>query len=881
MSADLGLNKGGLGLSGPKATVSLSSSKSSYDGTEVTHVETLLDAGGTARLTTPGALSLEGALVSGDRVRVDAGSLSIASLQDMASYRSKSSSGSLGASVGLTPGGQVSVSGHVSQGSQTGDFASVGEQSGLYAGDGGFAIRVGGDTVLKGAVIASTAEASSNSLVTGTLEAQDIANREQWSADQVSLGGGIGGIGMDRGGAATATGGTALPGVSVAGVGTVTATPPMALSAGGSQSGTTRSAIGAGTIEVTGDAASRSVAATISRDTGTANDGALIRQFTDAKRAGVAQGFQAAQVLATETSAFFASRAREEDRLKAQAEEARQRGDAQAADSYTRQAEQLHEAYGPGSAARLVATAVSGAAGGDATGSLGGLVQASAVNVLQGLATQQVKALADELGGSAAENSAARAALQAVVGCAGQAAGGTGDCSAGAMGAASAVVLNQLLKSGPTPSTDKDGQPLSQSAGQARDALVSTLVAAVASGAGLDAASATLAARIETQNNSTVTPLGRYGPDTPERLHFEDVYEYDPAFRAAVKAVGGREAFEEAVKCARSPDSCATTAIQKAALDAFTLGANRLEGQARIDAWLCSGETPLLCGVQAVNAFNQTPLGVRLVGGMQALGGAGQAVSGTIMAYGGASTCVATAGAGCVVATLGGVNLGLGLDNAHTGFLSLRDGTPSPTLGGRVISTVSGASLETSEAIYGQINLAVGLGTMAAESALGQATARAGPKVSSLNNTASTVGGTVIPEVTATAEVGGSVFKDVNQNARNIVEADASRPTIIADRVADKIAKNGYKLPNGNMADAHAEIGAIQQAFDAGKTQGQSMNMTVSGKDVCGFCRGDIAAAADKAGLKSLTINAIDNDTLLPKKYIWNPGMKSIQEEKK
>ncbi|WP_267433015.1 hypothetical protein [Sphingomonas sp. GM_Shp_1] len=71
-----------------------------------------------------------------------------------------------------------------------------------------------------------------------------------------------------------------------------------------------RSAIGAGTIEVTGDAASRSVAATISRDTGTANDGALIRQFTDATRAEVAQGFQAAQVLATETSAFFASKGR-------------------------------------------------------------------------------------------------------------------------------------------------------------------------------------------------------------------------------------------------------------------------------------------------------------------------------------------------------------------------------------------------------------------------------------------------------------------------------------------------------------------------------------------------------------------------------------------
>ncbi|MEK9212836.1 hypothetical protein, partial [Sphingomonas sp. 2378] len=109
----------------------------------------------------------------------------------------------------------------------------------------------------------------------------------------------------------------------------------------------------------------------------------------------------------------------------------------------------------------------------------------------------------------------------------------------------------------------------------------------VASGAGLDAASATVAARIETQNNATVTPLGRYGPDTPERLHFEDVYEYDPAFRAAVKAVGGREAFEEAVKGARSPASCVTTALQKAALDDEELfgGADRRCLDAGGDRW--------------------------------------------------------------------------------------------------------------------------------------------------------------------------------------------------------------------------------------------------------------------------------------------------------
>jgi filamentous hemagglutinin len=74
------------------------------------------------------------------------------------------------------------------------------------------------------------------------------------------------------------------------------------------------------------------------------------------------------------------------------------------------------------------------------------------------------------------------------------------------------------------------------------------------------------------------------------------------------------------------------------------------------------------------------------------------------------------------------------------------------------------------------------------------------------------------------------------------------------------------------MADAHAEIGVIQQAYDAGETQGQSMPMNVTGKYVCGYCSGNIAAAAEKSGLTSLTINAADNATGAPKTYYWVQG---------
>ncbi|MCV4159731.1 VENN motif pre-toxin domain-containing protein, partial [Pseudomonas aeruginosa] len=136
------------------------------------------------------------------------------------------------------------------------------------------------------------------------------------------------------------------------------------------------------------------------------------------------------------------------------------------------------------------------------------------------------------------------------------------------------------------------------------------------------------------------------------------------------------------------------------------------------------------------------------------------------------------------------------------------------------------------------------------------------------------------PVVTAEGRIGNSVFTDVNQTARPAAQANPNQPTLIADRVDAKIAAKGTPHPNGNMADAHAEIGVIQKAFNEGKTVGSDMTMNVVGKDICGYCRGDIAAAASKSGLKSLTIQAKDDITGLPKTYYWEVGMKSIREKK-
>ena len=136
-------------------------------------------------------------------------------------------------------------------------------------------------------------------------------------------------------------------------------------------------------------------------------------------------------------------------------------------------------------------------------------------------------------------------------------------------------------------------------------------------------------------------------------------------------------------------------------------------------------------------------------------------------------------------------------------------------------------------------------------------------------------------DVIARVDVNGRVYVDTNQMARADKFSDPNKLTLIAENVAAKPPlKNGSPYPNSNMENAHAEIGAIQQAYDRGVTKGKSMVINVQGKDVYDYCKNDIATAAEKAGLKSVTVHAIDNRTKLPKVYVWYKGQRSIKEPK-
>ncbi len=153
----------------------------------------------------------------------------------------------------------------------------------------------------------------------------------------------------------------------------------------------------------------------------------------------------------------------------------------------------------------MIATAILGGAAGNVTGGVSDFARARAVNYLQGLTTQQIKLYADMLG-DGPEAQAARAALHTVVGCAAGAARGDG-CGASALGAGAASVVNGLLDA----ASGKPGSALSPEEKEARNNLVSSLLAGVALRLGADVSAVVNSGRLETENNALGTAFKRVG----------------------------------------------------------------------------------------------------------------------------------------------------------------------------------------------------------------------------------------------------------------------------------------------------------------------------------------------------------------------------------
>jgi len=539
-SASLGVSVGT--ASGFAVTASASQGKGKTTGNGTIWTETIIQSGNQdgdkVTLESGTDTTLKGAQVIGNQVVANvgtsgSGNLNIESLQDTDQYKDKQKSAGISVSIPIGAGG-YGGSVNASSSKTKSNYASVNEQSGIMAGDGGFQVNVNGNTNLKGAVIASTDKAiqnNLNSLTTQTLTTSNIENSAEYKASSTSLGGGYSasgnGVGLDQDGKAQ-TGGAQVPGTTLPSLKGFSATLPMALSASDEADSTTVSGVSRGSINVTNSTAQTALTgkdatttvATLNQDvqtqlstdvqgntTAIAVDSqgnnlanTLTPIFTEEKKAEIQAGFEIVGAFTGQVGTFLNNRATEAD--------AAQRALESEANSTNPDSDKLNslaqtvldnQTWAMGGAGRIALTVITTAFSGNVTGSGADLIQSATVHYLQALGAQEIKALATQLGG---EGSVAHTALHAVLGCAGAAATG-GDCGTAALAASSGVVINKLLDS-------IEGAAAAELTAEEREArrnLITTLVTGITAAAGGDAAVANTAVTIETENNALPAAL--------------------------------------------------------------------------------------------------------------------------------------------------------------------------------------------------------------------------------------------------------------------------------------------------------------------------------------------------------------------------------------
>jgi len=239
------------------------------------------------------------------------------------------------------------------------DYASVTDQSGIFAGNGGFDITVGNHTQLNGGVIASGATSDKNRLDTGTLGWNDIRNKADYSIESSSA-------------SMSSSGNTASQFMGNMANGMLAG-----LNNDGSAASNTGSAVADGTIVIRDKEKQTQDVAELSRDTDNAHstlapifDAAKEQQRIDENRAIAQIGSQVADIVRTEGKIAAQEAAKNPDNLAAAKAALEAEGKSPTGEDIARRAyDTALNDYGTGSdkqkAVQAITAAIQGLTGGD------------------------------------------------------------------------------------------------------------------------------------------------------------------------------------------------------------------------------------------------------------------------------------------------------------------------------------------------------------------------------------------------------------------------------------------------------------------------------------------------------------------------------------
>ncbi|MGF6486101.1 hemagglutinin repeat-containing protein [Paraburkholderia sp. JPY419] len=447
-SASVGVSYGTQGF-GVSASMSNAHGDANSDATMQNNSH--VSGANSVTIVSGGDTNIIGSNVSGGAVTANVGgNLNVESVQDTTASTAHQSSVSGGFSVSQG-GGSASFSAQNGHGDSS--YAQVNEQAGIQAGDGGFNINVNGNTDLKGAVIASDADASKNSLTTGTLTFSDIENQSHYSASSNGI---SAGVGVGNTGKATGPGSVSgAPGV----------TPMISQNENGDESATTRSAVSAGAINITDGAKQTQDVASLSRDTtdtnGTVSKTPDVNDILNQQADTMAAAQAAGQVVALGIGAY----------AEAKEQAAKDAGDAAAAAAWAEGGDNralLHAAGG---------ALIGGLGGGSTFGAIGGAAGAGLSSKFAPQLEGISKGVASETGSDLLGNLAANV----TAGVGGALVGGT----AGAATGSAVELYNQM--------NHQKKDLVSQACGAGAQCSDATLNAAIqAQGANADTASANM-----------------------------------------------------------------------------------------------------------------------------------------------------------------------------------------------------------------------------------------------------------------------------------------------------------------------------------------------------------------------------------------------------